>query len=189
MKRVLLLAVALMMLCGVKAQKPVYVYGVDFAQTKVFGAIETPREFETAFIGINNLLYAEPKKYNFSDVFDTSNYEICSDVMIERLQKANISSLRVRSAAIPIFDVPQLLASYELPHSEGLGFVLIARLLDKQRGEGFYYAVLFDIATRKMVLQTEISAPCGGFGLRNHWASTVYRITQKLRIELPQTNY
>lgn len=188
MKRLLLLALALVAFCSVQAQRPVYVYGVDFAQTKVFGASESISDFTTAFVGINNLLYGEAEKYDFSKVLGTTNFELHHEVMIDRIQQSDFSNLRARGQAVPVLNVPQIIASYRLPHTEGVGFVLIARLLNKTEDRGSYYAVLFDVATRKVLLQTEITTKSRGFGLRNFWAFTVYNATKQLRMVVP-SNY
>lgn len=188
MKRILFLALALVAFCGVQAQRPVYVYGVDFAQTKVFGASESVSDFVSAFVGINDLLYGEADKYDFSKVFGTMNYELHHEAMVNRIQQSDFSNLRARGQAVPVLNVPQIIASYQLPHAEGVGFVLIARLLNKTENRGSYYAVLFDVATRKVLLQTEITTKSRGFGLRNFWAFTVYNATKQLRMEVP-SNY
>ncbi len=188
MKRLLLLALALIAFCGVQAQRPVYVYGVDFAQCKVFGADESAADFERAFVAINDLLYSEADKYDFSKVFGSTNYELYQDVMIARLQQVGLMDLNARGQALPVLDIPQILASYQLPQTEGVGFVLVARLLNKLENKGSYYAVLFDVATRKVLLQTEITTKSRGFGLRNFWAFTVYNATKQLRMAVP-SNY
>lgn len=188
MKRLFLLLVALATMGVVRAQQPVYVYGVDFASCKVFRAAESPADFVTAFVGINNLLYAESDKYDFSKVFGTNNYELYQDVMIQRLQQSDFTDLIARGQVTPVLDVPQILQSYQLPHTQGVGFVLIARLLNKAEGRGSYYAVMFDVATRKVLLQAEITTKSRGFGLRNFWAYTIYGATKQLRMEVP-SNY
>lgn len=185
MKKLLLLVMALVAICGAQAQQPVYVYGVDYAQTKVFGASESASEFVSAFAGINNLLYGEAEKYDFSKALGTTNYEIYHDVMIQRLQQSDFSNLFARTRAIPVLDVPQIIATYQLPHQEGVGFVMIARMLNKSDNQGSYYAVLFDVASRKVLMQIELTTKSRGFGLRNFWAYTVYNATKQLRMNIP----
>ena len=185
MKRLLIFLVALLTYVGAQAQQPVYVYGVDYAQVKVFGADESPNDFAKAFVGINDLLYSEIDKYDFSAVFGSGNYEVHHEVMANRILQADLSELRARGQALPILNVPQILAAYELPHTEGVGFVLIARLLNKTKSQGSYYAVMFDVASRRVLLQTEITTRSRGFGLRNFWAYTVYNAIKQLRMEVP----
>ncbi len=175
MKRLLLLALALVAFCSVQAQRPVYVYGVDFAQCKVFGALETPSEFQNAFIGVNELLYGQMHKYNFASLVG-NNAQYYLQPMIDRNKETQFATIKLPARELPILDVQQIIKTYELPQIEGQGFVMIARLLDKTQEKGFYYLVTFDVATRELLKVEEAEALAGGFGLRNYWARTVYNI-------------
>ncbi|MBQ5393992.1 MAG: hypothetical protein IIU62_03025, partial [Alistipes sp.] len=79
MKRLILFALALVAFCRVQAQEPVYFYGADFTQCKVFSAHETPAKFADAFHAINDLLYNEAEKYDFSKLLGR-RYEYHTEV-------------------------------------------------------------------------------------------------------------
>lgn len=184
MKRLILFALALVAFCRAQAQEPVYFYGADFTQCKVFSSHETPAKFADAFHAINDLLYNEAEKYDFSKLLGR-RYEYHTEVIHERMQQCDFADLTARSPYVDDLDVEAIVKSYNLPHSEGNGFVLIAKLLNKASSSGTYYLVYFDVATRQVLYQMEAVTEAGGFGLRNYWANTIHQICKKPRYRLP----
>lgn len=184
MKRLILLAVALMMLGGASAQNPVYFYGVDFTHCKVFSSHETPAAFADAFHAINDVLYNEAAKYDFSRLLGR-RYEYYTEVIHDCLQQCDFSNLTARSPYVEALDIKSIVENYNLPQAEGKGFVLIAKLLNKASESGTYYLVYFDVASRQILYQFEATTEAGGFGLRNYWATTIYQICKKSRYRIP----
>ncbi len=158
-----------------------YLYGVDFSTVKTYAANETPEQFATAFTAINQLLLTEPSKYDFSRILG-QRAEVIVDPMIERASKRDYATLHTQSQQIEPIQIESIIKDYTLPQHEGTGFVLIARLLNKATGEGTYEMVAFDIASRKVLYNETVKAKAGGFGLRNFWANTIYRITKGNKI-------
>ena len=180
MKRLILLAVALMMLGGASAQHPVYFYGVDFTQVKSYGEMRTAEEFRTAFLGINHLMYTEADKYHFGEMLGTT-YQTDLQPVLARTQRASFSDVVSYGTEIPVLDVASIVRGYELSQTTGRGMIFIARVLHKHNERGYFYAVLFDIATREIILMEEVSGQARGFGLRNHWAAPLYHISRNAR--------
>lgn len=63
---------------------------------------------------------------------------------------------------------------------EGTGLVLIAMSYDKPAEEGVYYVTFFDIATKKIFSTEQMSGKASGFGLRNYWANTFYKVLKQI---------
>ena len=184
MKRLLLLTLALVAFCGVQAQQPVFFYGVDFMHCKVFSSHETPAAFADAFHAINDVLYNEADKYDFSRLLGR-RYEYHTEVIHDCLQQCDFSNLRARSPYVEALDIESIVRNYNLPQTEGKGFVLIAKLLNKAAESGTYYLVYFDVASRQILYQIEATTEAGGFGLRNYWANTIHQICKKSRYRIP----
>ena len=153
-----------------------YVYGVDFTHAKVYAAEESVEQFAQAFEGINMLLITEPEKYDFSFMLDSYRTTLSLDPMMKLLSSCDYSDLKTYDREFPEIDCAQCVKSYELPQTEGMGVVLIAKLLDKPNKLAIYDVVIFDIATRDIVAEEEVVGYAGGFGLKNYWARTVYNI-------------
>ncbi|MBR1994432.1 MAG: hypothetical protein IJ990_02690 [Alistipes sp.] len=160
----------------------VYHYGVDFSHVQVNGAYETPERFVDAFVGINKLLEWERSKYDFRRMIGNYTLELTPSIVL--LERINLAELKTTSFRLPELPVEEIVRQYELPQTDGRGFVLIARKLDKQQETAFYYVVLFDVATRTILHLSEASARSHGIGLRNYWANTIYNVIKTSEIRL-----
>ncbi|WP_297829769.1 hypothetical protein [uncultured Rikenella sp.] len=161
----------------------IYIYGVDYAPVKVWGASESPEQFVQAFREINDLLLHQADKYTYDRICGSASTTMNLDPIRRRIDEMNRDSIKINSAQTAPLDVETHLRSYALPESEGVGIILIAKLLDKAQGCGTYYVVGFDVATREPIFVREITTKAGGFGLRNFWANTVYQALKKTRIQ------
>lgn len=175
----LLLSLCLVAICSMNAfaQTPAIFYGVDFSQVKTYGADESQAEFATAFGRINDLFLAEPEKYDVGKFthLPIARYEL--NVGKQATQAAFDQPYELYTVD-PTYDchgqIEGMIADYTLPQTEGLGIVMVANLLDKSIGRGFYYLVMFDIASRQITNCTRIEGKASGFGLRNFWANSLY---------------
>lgn len=187
MKKMLLSALGIMLsVAVVNAQNKGdlhYVYGVDFSEVKVAGAKETETNemFAQVFIGINALLVSEPEHYSFSRLLG-ENVAMVVEPMYQKLEACDYVDLKLRAPVIPKIDVASVVKGYVLPQTSGYGVVLIAKLLDKISDKAFYDLVVFDIATRNVLIKQEVSGNAGGFGLRNFWAASVRDVLQKTKL-------
>ena len=71
-------------------------------------------------------------------------------------------------------DVKTLLKKLDTSSDKGYGAVLFAGLLNKGKPEATYDVVIFDIASKKILIQKKITSKARGFGLRNFWAFSVH---------------
>ena len=187
MKKLLLFLACIMSISFANAQfrsKQVYAYGVDFAYVKVLGAGETPAQFSKAFEGINRLLLNEPGKYDVSAMVNKRVF-VDIDPMLERLSGCDYSDIKIykKNEAVAL-DCEEIVKEYELAEEEGVGIVLIAKLLNKPSEEGTFYVVQFDIATREVQFCKEVRGEAGGYGLRNYWAASVCEVIEATRVRL-----
>ena len=178
MKKFLLIVACIFSISILHAQGDTkyYVYGVDFTHAKVYAAEESVEQFAQAFEGINMLLITEPGKYDFASMIGGYRTTLCLDPMMKLLSSCDYSDLKTYNREFPEIDCAQCVKSYDLPQTEGMGVVLIAKLLDKPNKLAIYSVVIFDIATRDIVAEMEVGGYAGGFGLKNYWARTVYNI-------------
>lgn len=175
-------------LCGamVKAQTKGdlhYVYGIDFSEVKVSGAkeSETNEKFLQAFVGINSLLRSDPASYDFSRMLG-GNVVVVLEPMYQKLEACNYTDFKQLSPVIPQIDVASMVKDYVLPQTAGYGVVLVAKLLDKMQDKAFYDLVVFDIATRNILIRKEVSGEAGGMGLRNFWAAPIREVLKKTKL-------
>ena len=159
-----------------------YVYGIDFSHAKVYAASEPESAFADAFQAINLLILTEPKKYDFNR-FCGCKTSLVLDPIMKVLSTADYSNLKTYSKSFPEIDYAKCVKEYVLPQKEGTGVVLFAKFLDKPEGRAIYTVVVFDIATREIQIQQDVSGLAGGFGLRNYWAESLFVILSDYKLK------
>ena len=153
----------------------VIMYGVDYSKAQIRGTKNTREEYVDALKKVNALFNAEPEKFNFTDFSrrQVVNHTSVSDKWADKLDwdYAMQAGLEPKKHS-----VAEMVKSYQLPHADGIGMVVIAWLLDEAKAVGHYEVVYFDIATRRILLNTSVTAPAGGSKLRNFWANSIYEV-------------
>lgn len=163
----------------------VFFYGVDFSEVKIVGAKETDDKFKTAFARINQLIVTELNKFDFKNLVGVpvSNYTIPAQ---QKTETMSWQGIRTSNLLPQKNSIENMVTSYDLPHEQGKGIVLIAWVLNKNKNMATYELVVFDIRTREILFNEEVEAEAGGFGLRNFWANSVFNVirNRKLKKEL-----
>lgn len=155
-------------------------YGVDFSKVKIFRGKETPEEFQKAFKAINDLTLHEDKKYNFEKFFkkdlNTASFETVdarNAAHQPEMLPRKMSSKQLAEVRLTPEDVKEVISSYG-KGTAGVGVVIIAVLLNKDKPEAKYEVVFFDQMTQNVIFEKEVVGKAGGAGLRNFWANSVY---------------
>jgi hypothetical protein len=156
-------------------------FGVDFSLAKVYGATETPHEFLVAFEGINDLLRKEERKYDPTKLFGKKNIVTTLSMAYDLINEINEGDIKIdrNDYILTQEDIKQQVRSYNTGNETGYGAILIAGLLNKGKKEAVYDIVVFNIKTRKIIVDKKITAKAKGIGLRNYWAGSVHRVMEK----------
>ena len=158
-----------------------YVYGIDYSYAKVYAANESVEQFAKAFENINMLIVTEPEKYDFSRIIG-KRVHVVIEPMLKVLQSCDYHNLKSLNSTYKEPQYATIIKNYNIPQTEGIGVVLIAKLLDKPISTASYELITFDIKTREILSKKEVSGRAGGFGLRNYWALSVYNIIKTVRL-------
>lgn len=159
--------------------KLVHFYGIDFSEVRIAGASENNDLFVGAFMRINGLLVSEPAKYDFSQ---SVKCPVETDITMITEKTRDMDKSKMREREISDVKAEDLVSAYSLPHKEGTGMILIARMLDKKAAKGTFDIVFFDIATRNILYTKRVTKKAGGAGLRNYWAHPVYEMIQDKKL-------
>ena len=157
-------------------------FGVDFSMAKVYGADETAEQFKDAFYGINTLFQREPKKYDTAKAFDavvTTDLETSRN-LIEQIKKADLFASD-DSYELTDEEIAEHIRQFNTGNANGYGAVFIAGLLNKGKTQATYNVVVFDIASKDIILNRQFTERARGFGLRNYWAYSVYKTLNKVK--------
>ena len=156
----------------------VIMYGVDYSKAQIRGTKNTKEEYVDALKRVNALFSAEPDKFNFTD-FTRRQVINHTSVSNKWTDKLDWEYAMLAESEPKKHSVAEMVKKYELPHTEGIGMVFIAWLLDESKAVGHYDVVYFDIATRRIILSTSVMAPAGGSKLRNFWANSIYEVLEQ----------
>lgn len=167
---------------GLKDIDELTFFGVDYSMVKVYGADESAEQFKTAFTGINNLFLSEPKKYDTAKAFKT---KVITNITtsVELIRKIESSSLFAESDNYSLSEdaIAGHIKWFDTGDAKGYGALLIAEFLNKGKHEGTYQVVIFDIETKKILESKQFTGDAKGFGLRNYWAGSVYKVLGQIK--------
>ena len=158
-----------------------YVYGVDYTHAKAYAVTESLEKFVKAFEDINMLIIREPEKYDFSRIV-RKRVKVVIEPMLKIVTMGEYENLISLNEDYEEPDYTEIIKNYDIPQTEGIGIVLIAKLLNKPYEIATYELIQFDIATRDILYSREVKGEAGGFGLRNYWAASVYNVIKRTKI-------
>jgi hypothetical protein len=159
---------------------PLTYLGVDFSLVKVQGEAAGASEIKDKFEPINNVITTEVKKYEVAKAFEresvTNDLSAVNKVNDARstdgLKKDNVSDLEPLKPE----DIKKHVKSYDLSGKKGIGLVFVMEGMSKTNKEATMYVTLVDMASKKVLLSEQMTGKAQGFGLRNYWAYTVYKV-------------
>jgi hypothetical protein len=129
---------------------------------------------------INSLMIQEPHKYDMNETFDKTKFKTDISVTDKINATMTTDSFQVYSSnsIAPLSDIKlaEMVKRYNLADKSGVGLVFIAESLDKPNALGTFHAVFFLMPDGNIIMNQKYSGKAMGFGMRNFWASSFYRI-------------
>jgi hypothetical protein len=171
-------------------QQSIVWYGIDyskakfigsFAQFKDAGAVDGKKLVDDYFPGWNLVIIREPEKYNIAKFFnkETSSNDI--DAITKINSKTNPDGIMQEDDyTLDEKVIPDMVKKYESKNKEGLGVVLIAERYNHTKESGSYYVVIFDIASKRVLISQKYSAEPRGFGIKSYWISTARKTLENV---------
>lgn len=166
-------------------------YGIDYSHVKLigefnqFGDAGAKSESEIRdkyFPAWNELVLKEASKYNIKSAFRKDEVIYDLDIVNLRNSKVNPANLISLSESnqnhLSSVDIQDIVSEYPVS-GKGYGLVFVAESLNKIREMGSYYVVLFDEATKKVLLCKRLAGRAAGFGIRNYWARSYYEVLEQ----------
>jgi hypothetical protein len=165
---------------------PLTYLGVDFSLAKVQGETAIASQMRDKFEEINNVIANEQKKYDIAGSFrrDRVINELSA---VNKLNAArNTETLKVDDVAamekdsVKIADIAKHVKSYELSGKKGIGLVFIMDGMSKLDKEATMYVTLLNLSNKKVLFTERMTGKAQGFGFRNYWAYTVYKVLHSI---------
>ena len=132
----------------------------------------------------NNLVYTEREKYiekATEGKNDTYSANMIKDMNMEIDMESRITNDESLYKHLDPTQAEQIVSNYKLPDDlSGVGLVFIAESYSKPEEAGAYYVTFIDLSTKKVLSTERMTGKAKGFGLRNYWAYTFYKVLQEI---------
>lgn len=161
-------------------------FGIDYSSCYFLNPIDFPSttDLKNKLKGWNDLVLYEREKF-IEKTLEGKKVEYETDAVDERNNTVDIKSKITEDAKkqshLQNQDVQGIINKYNIRGNlEGTGLVLIAESYSKPAEQGAYYVVFFDIASKKIFVSERMTGKAKGFGLRNYWAGSFYKVLQQI---------
>jgi hypothetical protein len=164
---------------------PLTYLGVDFSAAKIEGEAATANEIVNKFEPINSVIITEPKKYDVAGSFKRSSVVNYLDAVNKVNAGVNPGSIKINAVTdlekglVPA-DIDKHVKKYDLAGKKGIGLVFIMDGMSKTNKEAYVYATLIDMTSKKVLLTERFTGKAQGFGFRNYWAYTIFKVLNSI---------
>ncbi|SDH62389.1 hypothetical protein [Chitinophaga filiformis] len=164
---------------------PLTYLGVDFSATKIEGETATAAEIVSKFEPINNVIVTEVKKYDVAGAFKRTNVSNFLEAVQKLNAEVNPATIKANGVAdlekgLTPADIDKHVKKYDLHGQKGIGLVFIMDGMSKTNKEAYVYATLIDLSSKKVLLTERFTGKAQGFGFRNYWAYTIYKVLNSI---------
>jgi len=161
-------------------------FGIDYTHCYFITPMYFPNtgDLKLKLKAWNDLVLYEREKY-IEKTLKGKNVEFSTDAVEAKNNEVDIKSMIKDNASdadlLKSDQIQGIINGYNIESGmKGTGLVLIAESYNKPAEEGYYYVTFFDIATKKIFVTEQMSGKAQGFGLRNYWANTFYKVLQEI---------
>ncbi len=172
------------------AGEPVTWLGVDLSALQLVKGEDVISDAELQskyFPGWNELILKEPKKFDIAKAVKRSNVEHDINAITEVNKQAKGKFIVNNSTDIKPLDdatVTKMVQKYNLKGKSGIGLVFIVESMDKVEKEATVHVTFINMQNKSVLLSKTMTGESGGFGFRNYWAASFYKILKELPSEM-----
>ena len=167
-------------------EKNIVWYGLDFTHCKFIGSLimngkEPSYVVNTYFKDWNIIPAKEQNKYDLKGVFDKEYVYYDIENMIEKNSRYNSDSLILPNSTyrINMADIPAMVSSYSGVAKEGIGVAYIVESFNNYTNIASFFVVVFDITTKKILFEENITSVAHGATVKNFWAGAFFEALEK----------
>ncbi|MBX2965372.1 MAG: hypothetical protein KF845_04440 [Cyclobacteriaceae bacterium] len=169
-------------------ETPITWLGIDFTGAMFFGdedKFATDEDIHKFMESINDLMLAEPAKYDIAKTFKKNNvtdaFQITAAQNRRFQARALIGKPEDANHQLSATIIQEIVDSYDFQGKSGVGLMFNVESFSKPTVRGVVWITFVDMATKEVILTERLSNPPGGFGLRNYWAGSIYGILKQIQ--------
>lgn len=170
-------------------EKKMVWYGLDFTRCKFIGQpsihgnfYKTPDYVVKHFFRDWNMIpLKEGQKYDIGKSFDKEYIYFDIDSVLARGQRYKSDSLIAVSNVYSLNTTtfPDIIKSFNGIATEGIGVIYLVESYNSIEEIATYYCIVFDVATKKILLQEKITGRPQGGSVKTYWAGAFHEALEK----------
>jgi len=170
-------------------EKKMVWYGLDFSRCKFIGQpsihgnfYKTPDYVVKHFFKDWNMIpLKEGQKYDIGKAFDKEYIYFDIDSVLARGQRYKSDSLIAfsNSYALNTTTFPNIIKSFNGIATEGIGVIYLVESYNSIEELATYYCIVFDVATKNILLQEKITGRPQGGSVKTYWAGAFHEALEK----------
>ena len=154
--------------------------GIDFTKAKLIDDANA-KEMDIRdkqYTGINELIIAEPKKFDLNGAFHKSNIDHDLGPVNKRNEKADAEQIKSTNTSdfhrLKEDDINSIVKGLDLGDKKGIGILFVMEAMSKSGKAAAIWVTFIDMKSKKVLLTERMESKTkGGFSFRNLWASSV----------------
>lgn len=161
--------------------------GLDFTAAKLIGdrskwgpSFRTQRILES----LNELIVREYPKYDIADALNIRRVENEIQITREHNRRLNLENAvcdRLNGHFLNLDDVRQIVSLYDFKGMTGTGVMFVVEAFNKPDLKSVVWVTFVNLETREVLLSEKLVDEPAGFGLRNFWAGSIYKILKQIK--------
>lgn len=176
MKNLFVSIVLLLLVSSTAKCNEIVWFGVDFTHARLVGSegfTDVQKIKDYYFNEWNNVIIAEPDKYNITKYFGASSIKRDISIAERRNKTVNVSTLVTNNSyTLDRSAIDKIIKDYKSKET-GIGLVFIVERFDKTTEKAYIYVTKFDIASKKIIQCEKVEGSASGFGFRNYWLGAI----------------
>ena len=159
-------------------QTPALYLGIDFTKTKLIDdATANENDIKDhQYTAINEVVIAEPKKYDVSGAFHRSSMDHDFGQIDQKNVKVDATQIKSTNTSdfhrLKEEDIANVVKGYDFGDKKGIGILFVVEALSKSGKNAAIWVAFIDMKAKKMLMTERMESKAkGGFSWRNYWAS------------------
>jgi hypothetical protein len=165
--------------------------GIDFSHVKLIGNFTEFLEAgdknvmeirDIYFPRWNMVVMNEREKFDIAGMLRKSDVYYDIEMINFVNSQTNLENLQgYNSVKFSEEDISSFVSTYNLEGKEGIGVLFIAESLNKSSEEAVFHFVALNMANKEILFHRRLKGIPNGFGLRNYWVNSLYRIINDVK--------
>lgn len=161
--------------------------GLDFTAAKLVGDRRgwgSPEHTQHIIADLNKLMIRESHKFNIAYALNRRRVDMEIDVTLKHNKRLDMEYAvgdRLNGHFLDRSDIDQIVRLYDFVGLSGTGILFIVEAFNKHAMESVVWVTFVNLETKEVLLSKKMMEEPAGFGVRNFWAGSIYKILKQIK--------